>query len=106
MTIVEWVRVGLVPVIVTEYVPVGVEPLVCIVSVDEPDPPLTEVGLKLAVAPLGNPLALNPTVSVNPPEAATLTVYEVLDPTSTVWLDGSAEIEKSGEEVEPTMSVS
>lgn len=75
------------------------------VSVDEPDP-LIEVGLKLALAPLGKPLAVSPTAPLKPPELATLTVKDVLDVGSTVWLDGSAEIEKSGEEVEPTMSVS
>lgn len=72
VTIVEWVRLLLVPVIAREYVPVGVE-LVLMVSVDEPDPPLTEVGLKLAVAPVGSPLTLKPTESVNPPEPLTLT---------------------------------
>lgn len=47
--------------------------LVVTVKVDEPDPPLTEVGLKLAVAPLGSPLAPKLTVSVNPPDVVTLT---------------------------------
>ena len=42
------------------------------VIVDEPDP-LTEVGLKLAEAPLGNPLTLKPTDPVKPPEAETPT---------------------------------
>jgi len=73
VTMVEWVTLGLVPVIMTEYVPAGVE-LVVMVRVDEPDPPLIEAGLKPAVAPAGSPLALRPTGSVNPPEAATLTV--------------------------------
>jgi hypothetical protein len=54
-------------------VPVGVEVLVVMVSVELPDPPLTEVGLKPAVAPLGKPLALKETASLNPPEAVTLT---------------------------------
>jgi hypothetical protein len=36
--------------------------------------PVTEVGLKLAVAPLGSPDALKFTVPVNPPDDATVTV--------------------------------
>jgi hypothetical protein len=55
-------------------VPFGVELVVEIVSVDEPDPPLTDAGLKLGVAPLGRPVAVNETLSVNPPDAVTLTV--------------------------------
>ena len=34
--------------------------------VDEPDP-VTDVGLKLALAPAGNPLALKLTLPVKPP---------------------------------------
>ena len=47
--------------------------VVDMVTVDEPDP-LTEVGLKLAVAPAGNPPALNATLPVNPLEAVTVAV--------------------------------
>ena len=46
---------------------VGVEDALDTVSVEEPEPPLTEEGLKLAVAPLGNPLTLSATVLLNPP---------------------------------------
>jgi len=42
------------------------------VSVELPVP-LTEPGLKPAVTPLGKPLALKATASLNPPEAVTLT---------------------------------
>jgi hypothetical protein len=38
--------------------------------VEEPDP-VTEVGLKLAVAPLGSPLALKLTAPLNPNEEIT-----------------------------------
>lgn len=41
--------------------------------VDDPDP-VTDAGLKLALAPAGNPLAARPTTPVNPPEAVTLAV--------------------------------
>lgn len=63
----------LVPVIVSGKVPVGVEVLVVTVIVEEPEP-ATEGGLKLALAPAGNPLALRVTVPVNPPEAVTVAV--------------------------------
>ena len=43
------------------------------VSVDDPEV-VMEVGLKLAVAPWGNPLTLRPTVPVKPFDAATLMV--------------------------------
>ena len=43
-----------------------------VVSVDDPEPPI-EVGLKLDVAPDGNPLALKPTLPVNPFNAVTVT---------------------------------
>jgi hypothetical protein len=43
------------------------------VSVELPAP-VTVAGEKLAVAPLGKPLALNVTTPVNPPTAATLVV--------------------------------
>jgi hypothetical protein len=38
------------------------------------------VGLKLALAPAGNPLALKPTLPLNPFNAVTLTEYVVLLP--------------------------
>jgi hypothetical protein len=49
-------------VIVSVELLVGVELLVVTVSVDVPEPPLTDAGLKLAVAPAGNPLVLSATV--------------------------------------------
>jgi len=58
---------------VTGYEPDAVEDVVDTVIVELPDP-LTEVGLKVAVAPVGNPLALNVTVPVNPPEGVTVAV--------------------------------
>jgi len=47
--------------------------LVVTLMVLEPDP-ATEVGLKLAAAPAGNPEMLNVTVPVKPPEGVTVTV--------------------------------
>lgn len=67
-----WLSVPLVPVIVNEKLPVGVLLAVVTVRVDEPE--FSEAGLKLAVAPAGNPLTLKFTVPVNPPEGVTLTM--------------------------------
>jgi len=67
------VVVPLVPVIVMLYVPVGVVLTVVTVIVDGPEP-VTELGLKLAPAPVGSPLALKLTAPVNPFTAPTVTV--------------------------------
>jgi hypothetical protein len=54
-------------------VPIGVELEVFSVKVEDPEPG-TEVGAKLAVAPVGNPVTLKLTFPVNPFEGVTLTV--------------------------------
>jgi hypothetical protein len=61
----ECVKLPLVPVIVSGYVPVGVVDAVETVSVEFPEPP-TDIGLKLAVAPVGSPLTLRFTVPAKP----------------------------------------
>jgi hypothetical protein len=66
------------------------------VSVELPDV-VTEPGLKLAVAPVGNPLTLKVTAPVNPPVGVTVAVYEALAPAVTVAEAGVAETLKSGE---------
>jgi hypothetical protein len=63
----------LVPLILKLKVPVEVEALVVIISMDVPWP-VTEVGLKLAVELDGNPRTRNVTVPLNPPVAPTVTV--------------------------------
>ena len=68
--------------------------LVVILRVEEPEV-VTEVGLNVPVALLGNPLTLNPTVPVNPTEGVTVTVYAVLLPRLTVLELGLADSEKS-----------
>ena len=73
----------------------GVVDAVVTVSVDEPGV-ATEPGLNVAVAPLGNPVALNVTVPVNPPDGVTVAVYVVLAPWTTVCDAGVADTEKSG----------
>ena len=51
----------------------GVELDVFTDSVEDPEP-VTEFGLKLAVAPEGNPLTLKVTFPLNPLEGVTLTL--------------------------------
>jgi hypothetical protein len=53
--------------------PTGVLPLVVTVMVDDPEP-VTVVGLKLAVAPVGSPLALKLTVPLKPPDGVIVAV--------------------------------
>ena len=71
--------------------------LVVVVTVIVVDPAVvTDDGLKLELAPVGNPLALKVTVPVKPLIGETVTVYVVLSPRLTVCEEGVAEIEKSG----------
>ena len=62
------VKLPLVPVMVSGYVPSGVVALVVTVSVELPDP-VTVVGTKLGVAPAGSPLALSVTTPLKPSTA-------------------------------------
>ncbi|GAC1446788.1 MAG: hypothetical protein NVSMB56_08810 [Pyrinomonadaceae bacterium] len=73
VTVVVRVRPPPVPVIVNGNVPVGVLLVVVTVIVEAPEV-ITEAGLKLAVAPAGNPLTLKVTAPVKPPEGVTVTV--------------------------------
>ena len=57
---------------VSVYVPAGVVEAVLTVRVDVPD--VIEAGLKLALAPVGNPLALKVTALVKPWAGVTCTV--------------------------------
>ena len=50
----------------------GVVPLVVTFIVDDPEP-LTEAGLKVADAPLGNPLTAKVTLPLKPPVGVTVT---------------------------------
>jgi hypothetical protein len=73
VVVAEWVRLPLVPVMVSVELPVGVVPAAVTVSVEGPLP-LMVAGEKLAVAPVGKPLALRVTVPANPFRAPTVTV--------------------------------
>ena len=93
-TVVLWVAEGPAPVTVTLTVPVGVDEVVAIVMVELP-PVVTLVGLKLAVAPLGKPLALKLTVCEEPVVSAVEMVLVPLAPWVTVTVVGLALMEKS-----------
>ena len=66
---------------------------------------VTEVGLKVAVAPVGNPLALNVTVPVKPFCAVTLGVYVVLLPWTIVRELGVAVSVKFGAALTTSVAV-
>jgi hypothetical protein len=57
--------------------------------------PVVDDGLKLALTPLGSPLALNDTFPVNPPVRAIAIDVEPLAPRLMLRLDGVVESEKS-----------
>jgi hypothetical protein len=73
VTVVVCTRLPLVPVMVSVFVPSGVDVEVVTVKVEEPEP-LTELGLKLPLAPVGNPLTLHVTVPPKPLMAAAVAV--------------------------------
>src|ERR1019366_4457064 len=83
VTLALWVKLPLVPVIVSVDVPSGVVELVVTVSVEVPEP-VTVAGEELAVAPAGSPLALSVTTPLNPFSAPMLVVKVVAFPTTTV----------------------
>jgi len=88
------VRPPPVPVTVTVAAPrVAVPETVNVNTLLVPD---VEVGLKLAVTPPGNPLALNATVLAKPPVGVMVIVLVPLAPRLTVRLVGLDESEKSG----------
>jgi hypothetical protein len=89
-----WVNDPLAPVTVIVYVPVLVLLPTVIVSVDVPEVEI-EVGLKLAVSPVGA-VADSATVPVNPLRAVTDIVEVPEDPLLMLKDVGDAEIEKSG----------
>src|SRR5437879_2744557 len=79
---------------VSTKLPVGVVAAVVTVNVEEFA--VAGFGLKVPVAPAGNPLTLKVTPPVNPPRREMLVVYVVLPPWITVWEAGVAERLKSG----------
>ena len=65
VTVAVWLRLPLVPLIVSVYVPAVVVDLVATLKVEVPEP-VTEVGLKVPVAPVGIPVTLRLTAELNP----------------------------------------
>src|SRR2546421_7472337 len=65
VTVVEWLKLPLVPQIVIVYAPREL-PLVCTVSVDVPEPLMLD-GENVAVMPLGKLVTLRFAVPLNPP---------------------------------------
>ena len=90
-----WVTPPPVPVTVTLDVPVAA--VLEAVSVSVLLPLAREVGLKLAVTPLGNGLAVSATLLENPPVGVTVTELVPLAPWAIVRLAGLAESVKLGE---------
>jgi hypothetical protein len=82
------------PLIVKGNVPAATNAVVDTVSV-EIAPARTEAGVKLALAPEGNPVAERLTVRAGRAVTSVLIVYVVLEPWATVWFDGFALMEKS-----------
>lgn len=67
--------------------------------------PVTEDGLKVAVAPEGAPVTWNPTVGFEPLAGVTLMVYVAVPPPRSVTFPGEAEREKSPPAAVPTTRV-
>ena len=72
--------------------PIEAPVVVLIVSVVDPEP-VTEVGLKLPVAPAGSADTPKLTAPLKPLTAVTITVYDVAPPAITVWDAGDTLIE-------------
>ena len=73
LTVAEWTRPPLVPVIVTTWVPAATLFQVAIVSTEVPEL-TTDAGVKVTVARRGAPLWESVTVPENPPTAVIVTV--------------------------------
>src|SRR5882724_5177163 len=98
-TATEWTVLPAVPVMLTGKSPNGVPAVVVIVSVvvlEVASEILTDAGLKFAIAPLGNPLALRFTVPVKPADGVIVTLYCAFAPGVRARNDGLAITEKSG----------
>ena len=74
VTVAEWVLPPPVPVTVKLRVPTAAPPRTVMIIVEVPEPPAIEVGLKVAVTPLGNPDADKATAELKPPEGVTVIV--------------------------------
>ena len=94
VSVVEWLKLPLVPVMVNVRVPVVARRLTLTDKVDVPEP-VTEVGVKVGVTREPCPLTVRLTVPVNP-FTAPIVINEVpVLPRTTVMLVGESEIVKS-----------
>ena len=85
--------------ILSEALPSGVPAVVVTVSVEVFEVAsviVTEVGLKLAEAPAGNPVALKLTVPVKPADGVIVTVYCALPLGTVTRVAGETFMSKSG----------
>ena len=105
LTVAVWVIPPPVPVIVMVDVPATAVAATASVSVDVPEPGAAiDAGLKVAVTPVGNPLADNATAELNPPETAVVIVELPLLPCTTETAVGDADIVKAGVPAAVTVS--
>jgi hypothetical protein len=82
------------PLIVNANVPVALVAVVATVRVELP-PAMTDAGANVPVAPAGRPATDRLTVWAAPEVTCVPTVYVVLEPWTTVWLEGLALMAKS-----------
>jgi len=94
VTFVLWLRLPLVPVITSGYVPGWAGLFTLMVSLEFPEP-VTVVGLNDELVRAGTPLALSATVPEKPFTAAIETVKLPCDLRATLRVDGTAESVKS-----------
>src|SRR5215510_12495844 len=94
--LIDVVRVRPPPVPVTVTVAAPRVAVLEVVNVNTLLVPVAEAGLKLAVTPPGNPLALKATLPVKPPARVIVIVLVPLAPRLIVKLEGLGETEKSG----------
>jgi hypothetical protein len=103
-TVAVWVIPPPVPVTVMVYVPVAVVDATARVKVDDPEPGAAmDVGLKVAVTPVGWPLAVKATAESKPPETAVVIVELPLAPCATETDVGEAESVNAGTGAEVTV---
>ena len=95
-TVVLWLKVPLVPLIVSTKLPIGVRFRVLMVSVEVPAPPVTDDGLNVPVVRDGSPLTLSATVPLKPFTFAIVIVNVVVPGVPTVLPLGLAVMVKSG----------
>src|SRR5207245_1615014 len=88
VTVVVRLKLLLTPVMVNVKVPL--EALLAAFRVRVEEAAAAGLGLKLAVTPLGNPLTLRETVTVNPPVRVMFTEELVVPPRGTLWEAGLA----------------